>query len=325
MMILKTKDSSGDGFQKRLLFLLTKKLGDRYIRLEKIKEGKWVLHTGHDRRWFLKLYPDNRKFQLQKNCTDLLHQEGFLRVPGYHPLHKTDTIEIDGKTAGITEWIETKEFFTYRSLRERGDALSVLAEFHHYSRKVLEKGNLSSLPKQKLVDKWAVRLEEFIRNKQKLSVYVPPAIIDIYIDIGEKALQGVIRHGFTEDLCILHGDVAHHNFLRDIHDELFLIDLDLINEGPPEIDLIQFANRVFPSINWSLTNLWRHESLTPYKESNTFLYGILFPSDVFREWNRFFREGPVYQKNVWNYLMGITVHHFHARMVCCRDIQKLIK
>jgi hypothetical protein len=323
MMILKIKDNSGDGFQDRLLLILKNKMGDKDIQLEKIKEGKWVLHFGED-RWFLKLYADKRKFQLQQNVTEALRLEGFSRLPAYHHLHEKDNIEVDGKAAGLTEWIDTRGNFSYHSFDERRTALSVLEEFHHFSRKVLLKGDVTLLPKQKLVDKWAVRLEEFIRNKQKLSVYVPPAIIDAYIRIGERALKGIIRHDFSKDSCILHGDVAHHNFLRDKHNQLHLIDLDLIKEGPPEIDYIQFANRILPYINWSLQELWKHEPLPVYKESRAFLYGILFPSDIFREWNRFFRENLVYQENVWKYLMSLTVHQFHARMVCCRDIQQLL-
>ncbi|WP_421385499.1 phosphotransferase [Bacillus salacetis] len=321
MMISKINDSGGDGFQYRLLLFLQNKLGDKDIRLEEIKKDKWLLHTDQE-FWFLKLYPNKHKFQLQKNVTEALRLEGFKKVPGYHPIHETDKLECDGKTAGLTEWIKTNGIFSYLSPNERQNALSVLNEFHQYSRKVLSKGKFPALPKQKLTDKWGLRLEEFIRNKQKLSVYVPPAVIDTYIQYGEKALQQLIRQGFSNDYCILHGDVAHHNFLRDQNNQLFIIDLDLITEGPPEIDYIQFANRIFPYINWSLAELWKHDPFPDYKGNRTFLYALLFPSDVFREWNRFFREGPGYQKNVWSYLMALTVHQFHARMVCCRDIQK---
>jgi hypothetical protein len=326
MMILKTKDKGGDGFQNRLLFLLEEALGDKYIRLKKIKEGKWAVQTGKE-KWFLKLYPTSQKFRVQKRVTETLRQEGLLNIPGYHPIHEnSEDMEIEGKVAGLTEWIDTDEMFTYHSFSERQSALSILGEFHHSSQKILmEREIILSLPEQKLVEKWTLRLEEFIRNKGKLSIYIPPAMIDTYIRIGQKALQGVVLYGFSEERCLLHGDLAHHNFLRDVHNELHIIDLDLIAKGPSEIDYIQFANRILPFFNWSLAKLWEHEPLSAFKENQPFLYGILFPSDVFREWNRFFREGPVYQNNVWQYLMEMTVKQFHPRMVYCRDIQEQIQ
>ncbi|WP_409251497.1 phosphotransferase [Bacillus sp. SCS-153A] len=318
---MKTEEQGGDGFQNRLLLLLQEKLGDKNLQLKKIKEGKWRLQTGNE-RWFLKLFPNNQKFQLQMEVARDLKKAGFRRVPGFHPLHENDNIEMDRKTVGLTEWIETDEIFTFNSYKDRVAALAVLQEFHHYSGKVLSNGNVTALPKQKLLEKWNRRLDEFKRNKKKLSVYVPPAMIDTYIKIGEIALKGLERQGFPGEICILHGDLAHHNFLRDKKKDLYMIDLDLITAGPAEIDYLQFANRIFPYINWSLKELWEHEPFSFYKENQCFLYGILFPSDIFREWNRFFRSSPRYQKSVWNYLMSLTVYQFHARMVCCRDIQK---
>ncbi|WP_052302403.1 aminoglycoside phosphotransferase family protein [Bacillus sp. SG-1] len=318
---MKTKEKGGGGFHNRLLFVLKEKLGDNNIQLQKIKQGKWMLQIGKD-RWFLKLFPNSRRFQLQKSVTKALHLEGFSKVPGFHPLHETDNIEFDGRTVGLTEWIDTNDIFTYTSYNERQAALTLLKEFHQYSGKVLSNGDFTTLPMQRLLNKWSLRLDEFRRNKQKLSVYVPPAIIDTYIKTGEKALQGLDQYGFSDQMCILHGDVAHHNFLRGTNNELFMIDLDLITSGPPEIDYIQFANRIFPYINWSLEKLWEHEPFSFFQDNMSFLYSILYPSDVFREWNRFFRGTPDYQKSTWNYLMALTVNQFHPRMVCCRDIQK---
>ncbi|WP_240628475.1 phosphotransferase [Bacillus salacetis] len=323
-MILKTKEKGGDGFQNRLLFLLKETLGDESIRITKIKEGKWRVQAGKD-QWFLKLYPTRQKFQLQRAVAQALHQEGFLRTPGYHPVHEgSSEMKLDEKIAGLTEWVHTGKIFTYHTFKDRHDALSVVEGFHDSSRRILKKDSIQFLPGQVLIEKWKKRLQEFRSNRQNLSEYVPLAMIDSYIQIGQTALLGLLQHGFSDESCILHGDLAHHNFIRGTNNEMYLIDLDLITRGPCEIDYIQFANRILPFCGWSLDKLWRHKPLSEYKDDKAFLFGILFPSDIFREWNRFFREGTIYRHNVWNYLMELTVNQFHHRMVCSRDIQSLL-
>ncbi|MGM0844101.1 MAG: phosphotransferase [Bacillota bacterium] len=323
-MILKTNVRDGDGFHNRLLFILKSKLGENIIDLERIKEGKWKMRTEKE-DWFLKLYSSSRRLKLQQEVTEEILIEGFTQIPSFHDLHHTDAIEIDGKTAGLTDWIDTNVNYTYTTFSERQEALDVLQKFHHCSRKVLLRKDIKLLKKQRLLGKWDERLAEFRRNRQKMSAMVPLEIIDAYLQLGEQALAGMAKHGFTEENCILHGDLAHHNFLRNTKNELFIIDLDLISSGPPEVDYIQFANRIFPYINWCQDSLWKHEPLSNYKDSKTFLNSILFPSDIFREWNRFFRENHNYQKSVWYYLMNLTLQQFHARMLCCRKIQRKLK
>ncbi|MGF2617232.1 phosphotransferase [Rossellomorea aquimaris] len=320
MMISKTDYTSGDGFQNRLLFLLKGKLEDRSIGLIRIKDGKWKV-TSDKGNWFLKLYSSRRKFQLQKEVTEELCNGGFSRVPSYHPLHQSDTIEIDGKMAGLTEWVDTTGNFTYKTFPERQEALAVLQSFHHHSQKALLRKDFRSLKGQRLLEKWRARLDEFKGSRQRFGGVIPLEVIDTYILLGEQALEGMAKSSFSEESCILHGDLAHHNFLRDTNQELFMIDLDLISAGPPEIDYIQFANRIFPYINWSPELLWKHRALADYKDRKIFLNSILYPSDVFREWNRFFRESSRYQKTVWYYLMNLTLHQFGARIMCCNEIR----
>ncbi|TYS19603.1 aminoglycoside phosphotransferase family protein [Rossellomorea vietnamensis] len=320
-MTSKIDMTSGDGFQNRLLFLLKSKLGSQTLTLRKIKEGKWKVQTDYG-NWFLKLYSSSRRLELQKEVMEELSKEGFIKIPSFHPIHQTDSIVIDGKAAGLTKWINTVGNFTYHTYSERQEALAVLEKFHRISRAALMRKEFNSLKDQRLLEKWRARLDEFVGNRQKLSVLVPLEVIDTYILLGEQALAGMVKSGFSEEPCILHGDLAHHNFLRDTNQELLIIDLDLISSGPPEVDYIQFANRIFPHINWSLDLLWKHGQLSKYKESSTFLHSILYSSDIFREWNRFFRESRSYQKSVWYYLIDLTLYQFQSRMACCREIQK---
>ncbi len=72
------------------------------------------------------------------------------------------------------------------------------------------------------------------------------------------SLTGMKKAGslFTnEPFVILHGDVAHHNFLRDSSGKLHLIDFDLISIGPAFLDYLQYANRILPYLDWSFERL----------------------------------------------------------------------
>ncbi|WP_456273901.1 phosphotransferase [Bacillus sp. AK031] len=327
-MILKTNEKGGDGFQNRLLLLLKKKLRDNDIDLQKIKDGKWMLQTS-TARWFVKLYPSEKKYLLQKKVIGEMRARGFMKVPAFHALHEEEIVEFGGRIIGITDWVEPGKAFTYNTFQERQAALSVLKEFHSCSKKLLLnnaiKETKTALPRQALIKKWRIRLEEFRKNAQVLSHYVPFSCIAPYIQLGEDALDGVIRHGFSECNCLLHGDLAHHNFLLDEKNQLYIIDFDLISSGPEEIDYIQFANRIFPYIHWSLESLWKHRAFEDYKNDKGFLSALLYPSDVFREWNRFFREGPNYQRRVWDYLMALTVGQFSERMAYSSEIKKKLR
>jgi hypothetical protein len=326
-MTLKTDYKDGDGFQNRLLLLLKRKLGDNDLYMRKIKDGKWMLQTSTD-RWFVKLYPTLKKFQLQKKIIGEMREEGFMKVPGFHPLHVEEVVELEGRVIGLTEWVDTGKVFTYNTFQERQSALAVLNEFHSCSGQLLLKKDSektkANLPRQGLIKKWKIRLEEFRHNAQLLSLYVPFSYIESYIRLGEYALEGIMHQDFSGESCILHGDVAHHNFLMNERNELYIIDFDLISSGPKEIDYIQFANRIFPYIHWSLESLWKHSSFNAYKDDKMFQSSLLYPSDIFREWNRFFRERPQYQRRVWNYLMAVTVGQFSERMACSRDIKRKI-
>lgn len=97
-----------------------------------------------------------------------------------------------------------------------------------------------------------------MHNRSSIKYFLDDYIISELISWANWSLAGMVRKRRffqKEPSVILHGDVAHHNFLRDKNGKLHLIDFDLISIGPPSFDYLQYANRILPSIDWSLGKL----------------------------------------------------------------------
>ena len=123
----------------------------------------------------------------------------------------------------------------------------------------------------------------------------------------------IVPFFINEPYCILHGDVAHHNFLRDSNGILHLIDFDLISIGPPSLDYLQYANRILPSVDWSFERLSHFSQYQELLNEKAFLYALAFPADIFREWNRVIREGSYKDQRKYDQVMDLTIGQFYPR------------
>ena len=127
---------------------------------------------------------------------------------------------------------------------------------------------------------------------------------------------------FKEPYVILHGDVAHHNFLRDTSGNLHLIDFDLIHIGPESIDLLQYANRILPSIDWSIDQLSQYQQISKFLKERAFLYALAFPTDIFREWNRILREKKHENQHHYKYVIELTLNQLYLRRKFVEKLKK---
>lgn len=144
---------------------------------------------------------------------------------------------------------------------------------------------------------------------------------------ADWSLKGMLRESnlFNNDeKVILHGDVAHHNFLRSKNNKLYLIDFDLISAGVPHVDYLQYANRILPFMNWSLAELANCEKIKPLLHEKGFIYALAYPTDIFREWNRAIKEGTYLQQEKIQQLLELTVVSFKERQDFFAHLQKAI-
>lgn len=233
----------------------------------------------------------------------------------------------NGRHIGFLEYIPShSETFNYHTYRNRLEGLSLLKGMHKTSAKIHKEMNRTPASFSQ-IEKWRERLNEFSINARQFKKVIPDNILYQYIRMGEWSLEKLRGHELEEgtEPIIIHGDVAHHNFLRRIDGKLILIDFDLMAKAPPIIDDLQYANRLLAFNHFSLKEILSFRYLKKYRDNPLFLAGLAFPTDIYREWNR------VYRENLWNSTMrlqslwNLTVDDFQLRRQFIQDIQKLIE
>jgi thiamine kinase-like enzyme len=324
MMIL-TADihPRGDDYTYRLLSFLRYKLNDNSASLKKLKEGKWVLH-GNSGKWFVKKYPNQSRFIMQETLVRRLVQQNFPHVLPFHPIHQTEILIFEGEPIGLAMWLETSDVISYGNARDRMDVLYVLKKFHAITGNFQGKW-LENLPRYKWLKKWKKRLNQFERNIPFLQTFIQPYYLYTYLDWGKHAVTHIEALKIKEKpSCITHGDVAHHNFLRGTDGRIYLIDFDLMALSSPLMDDLQFCNRILPYIDWSLNEIKQMGAYHLYLEQPLFYLGLLYPTDIFREWNRFLREDYAYKQRAWDYLVQLTIGQFPQRMQFSQEVNQEI-
>ncbi|MCP3741213.1 aminoglycoside phosphotransferase family protein [Rossellomorea sp. BNER] len=292
------------------------KLNLKYAQLQEIKQGKWLLST-HNDKWFLKEFSTEKKFMKQLILTKELLKRGFNQVLAFHPFHQTSPIRFEGKIYGLMEWLDHEQDFDYSLEYNRQYALQTLKQLHYVTKTILsERPKLSKyFDENNYLNKWESRLGEFTNNIPYLQTFIPLYYLQAYRQWGEWALYKLKNmSGNHTNSCIIHGDVAHHNFLLSNKGKLYLIDFDLASIAPEEVDDLQFANRILPYLKWSTNELFSPSLYHVYKEDNVFLMALIYPTDIYREWNRFLRENNHYKFKVWKYLMNLSIDQFSSRM-----------
>lgn len=270
-------------------------------------------------KWIIKEFPTPEKLMLQMLLTNLLWRHGFKRTYRFHRIHDSGPCYFENRCLGIIQYVESDDgnAFHFDSAKNRSEAMDLLCHFHSASAKCLF-AIKDKLHKFNLLEKWEKRLENFKRNCDFFKGSSMYPFLEQYIRMGELSLEVMKAHKqyfFKEPHCILHGDLAHHNFLRKNNSNLYLIDFDLISIGPMHIDILQYCNRILPSIDWSSTRLFAEgTAIRQYRKDIPFLAALLYPADIFREWNYFMSFEKKKQKKQWNHLKEITFRQFEKRM-----------
>ena len=82
-----------------------------------------------------------------------------------------------------------------------------------------------------------------------------------------------------EKETLLHGDVVHHNILRDKYGIIRFIDFDLTCTGPPGTEIALWIHRVLPQIDYDIEFLINEQpSLRNLDDCSKTL--LLYPNEV---------------------------------------------
>ncbi|WP_445490158.1 phosphotransferase [Niallia sp. 03133] len=312
-----------DYFFYRLLSLLKKQIPYTIKDIISIQADVYLIKTDH--LWFIiKKYSSYQKLKIQEAFTNSLLKEGFTRTYRFYLFHE-EPIILDRQIFGCIEYIDPhNQVFSYDSKANRMEALHVLNTYYETTAKLVDRYK-HILPNHQMIEKWQARSAQFKSNTSIVCYYLDEQLINTLTYWADWSLEYLQkeRHFFEHDeSVILHGDVAHHNFLRGKNELLYLIDFDLISIGPKSVDYVQFANRILPLINWSFYHLEKIAVFQPLIKNKSFLTALAFPSDLFREWNRLIRQNNQTNTRMVHHLIKLTTNQFSKRR---KFIQKIMK
>lgn len=306
---------------KKLVTASLRKAGMELRKLSSIRDNVWIAHTNAG-KFLLKGFNSSRKLNSQKKLTMQLHANGFTRT--YRFIEELEPFVYDEYVFAWIEFLPSyRKKFSFSSRSSRQEGLFLLEDFHETTRKFYK-----TIPVKRFdqLDKWNERFEEFEENVNVVKKYVSRDVIQTWLKWGKRSLRGLQRHEnelYKEPLCVAHGDVAHHNFFYKDDGTLYLIDFDLISISPPLIDYLQYSNRIMPDIS-SSSELWSYEQLRKYKNNRAFLYALLFPTDIFREWNRLIRENDFHNNSYLHSVWSLTVEEMPKRVRMYKEISELL-
>jgi hypothetical protein len=262
---------------------------------------------------------------LQEAYTDALKSAGFKQTYSFYRLGSQPFV-YKQKYFGIIEFIEGHSLpFTYFSEENRQNGLELLQTYHNTTKNIVEQFS-STLSTFHLFVKWQERLYQFKANLPFVRYYLKEPIIDEILSWANSSLARLQSNSFqNEPSVILHGDVAHHNFLKSKNGEIYLIDFDLISIGKENADLLQYANRILPALEWSLPQLLKYPLFHAKLQNPEFLWALIYPTDILREWNRIVRDRSILQPSKLLMVMDLTIRQFHLRQQFIKELKNMLK
>ncbi|MBD7935700.1 phosphotransferase [Cytobacillus sp. Sa5YUA1] len=321
-----SKDNiKGDDEHNRLLSYLQKQIPWTIWEIKQIRQNVFKVETDHE-PFILKGFRSFHKFKLQETFTSSLIKEGFVRTYSFLPLAKDPPLFFEGIYFGCLFYISpSEEPFTYQKEIDRKEGLDLIEKFHHISKKLKDR-YVTLLPPYHQREKWRIRTVQFKKNKSIVKYFLPKEMMAEYLAWAEWSLTGMRENedSLETNQVVLHGDVAHHNMIRDDRNQLFLIDFDLISIGQKESDYLQYANRILPTLDWELNELEKFPQLKELTTSKQYLYALSFPTDVFREWNRCIRERNYIFPEKMRPLLSLTIEQFQKRKLFVEELKKRI-
>ncbi|ALC89815.1 hypothetical protein AM500_08540 [Bacillus sp. FJAT-18017] len=324
---IKRTNPGDEDFLNRLLSYLDQHISATILAIEPIRPKVLFLKTSAG-NFILKGYSSYTRLKLMESFTRRLKESGFTETYSYMAFPGLDPLYWDGLFYGCMEFIPPHpNTFNYYWEADRLNGARLLTKFHRISQ-TLEKEFQSTVPSASLLDKWEERLDCFIANRKEIGRYLDETIVAELIEWANRALDGMnVQERFlqAEMPAVLHGDVAHHNFIRSKTGKVFLIDFDLISIGSPAVDFLQYANRILPYIRWSLKHLSKYTQIAPYLYNKGFLYGLVYPSDILREWNRVMRERNPPDAVRLKQVLDQTMYQYDARRKFVFDVKEKIK
>ncbi|QTD41597.1 aminoglycoside phosphotransferase family protein [Sporosarcina sp. Te-1] len=180
-------------------------------------------------------------------------------------------------------WMENARPVSYKRRADRTDSLAALQALHqtdvHFDWKASP--YLHTYP---LLTKWVDRLSRFLDHRIFLQQMLGVRRVQEIIFYAKEALP-IVRQYNREpgQQTLLHGDVVHHNILRDQNGVIRLIDFDLACISSPDTELALWSHRVLPHVSYNVNFLFGEQraigNMNPGAKAM-----LLYPNELLREW-----------------------------------------
>lgn len=184
-------------------------------------------------------------------------------------------------------WLEGAKSVNFKKRADRTDSLAALTALHETNSMINWPGEPYLYP-YRLLSKWEDRITRFQTIRELCEPYIGKENVDEVLFYATNALN-IIRktYSYQLDETLLHGDVVHHNILRDKEGVIRFIDFDLACTGPAGTEIALWIHRVLPQIDYDLEFLVNEQpSLQDLDYFSKTL--LLYPNEVLREWLHFF-------------------------------------
>ncbi|MBY0222556.1 phosphotransferase [Sporosarcina aquimarina] len=243
-------------------------------RFTKIKKNVWKMEAG-GRVYSVKKYASLAQAVKVRQLHQLLNVHHFPHIVSV--LEEKDPLLI------MQPWLEGAKAVNFKRRIDRIDSFNALQALHD-TNSYIDWPSMSFLPHYHMLEKWEVRLARFMELREICQQFLSPKMYEELLVYGKEALKiSKKQPSPNNSLTLLHGDVVHHNILRDGSGLIRFIDFDLACLGAEEDELVLWMHRVLPQVTYNPSFLMgEHPALQHL--SNQALAKLLYPNEVLREW-----------------------------------------
>ena len=265
-------------------------------KIEQINSNVWKLEK--DGRFFsVKQYEFSSTALKVKTIHDTLRGLAFP--------HIVPVLPTDHHLTLMQPWLEGAKPVNFKKRADRTDSLEALTKLHETSSLINWPAEpyLHTYP---LLAKWEDRIERFQNIGESCEVHIGKNNVEDILFYANNALR-IVRQSYRDQIddTLLHGDVVHHNILRDNLGIIRFIDFDLTCTGPAGTEIALWIHRVLPQIDYDLEFLVNEQpSLQMLDYSSIAL--LLYPNELLREWIYFFTLSEAAQERQVKNLIPFT-------------------
>ncbi|ARD47020.1 MULTISPECIES: phosphotransferase [unclassified Sporosarcina] len=284
-------------------------------RFIKIKKNVWKMESG-GAQYSVKKYASLAQAVKVRQVHQLLSAQHF---PHIVPIvDKSDPLLI------MQPWLQDAKAVNFKRRIDRIDSFRALQALHD-TKYTIDWPSISSLPHYHMLEKWEVRLARFEELRELCEAFLPPHVIEELLTYGRDALNICKKQPPpVSSLTLLHGDVVHHNILRDASGTICFIDFDLACLGTEEDERVLWMHRVLPQISYNPVFLMgEHPALQTL--SNQSLAKLLYPNEVLREWLHLLSLPADQQQRMVNKLLQFTQTALSHWPGLWYDVERMMK